>query len=164
MVGDAKEGAAAKTKRGAAAKERMKKRKLRSDSHQTQITKLKEDAARLESELAALAREQAEIKMDKIRAEEKAQYEVNSAEMEMIFAGKQRTLSKYWRGCKVVVLQQQFDEKQARKVLRPPNERSIVAGTHSVHPLERKGFIVTSCNAEPEAQNFRQQPQQNCLT
>ena len=105
-------------KEGAAAKERMKKRKLRSDSRQTQITKLKEDAAKLESELAALAREQAE--MDKIRAEEKAQYEVNSAERDMIFAGKQRTLSKYWRGCKVVVLQQQFDEKQARKGLRPP--------------------------------------------
>jgi len=42
--------------------------------------KLKEEVATLESELAALIREQAE--MDKIRAEEKAQWEVNSAEME----------------------------------------------------------------------------------
>merc|ERR1712127_69665 len=42
--------------------------------------KLKEEVATLESELAALVREQAE--MDKIRAEEKAQWEVNSAEME----------------------------------------------------------------------------------
>merc|ERR1719181_664971 len=45
-----------------------------------QSAKLKEEVATLESELAALVREQAE--MDKIRAEEKAQYEVNSAEME----------------------------------------------------------------------------------
>jgi len=45
-----------------------------------QAAKLKEEVATLESELAALVREQAE--MDKIRAEEKAQWEVNSAEME----------------------------------------------------------------------------------
>merc|ERR1719183_664536 len=45
-----------------------------------QSAKLKEEVATLESELAALVREQAE--MDKIRAEEKAQWEVNSAEME----------------------------------------------------------------------------------
>jgi len=45
-----------------------------------QSAKLKEEVATLESELAALIREQAE--MDKIRAEEKAQWEVNSAEME----------------------------------------------------------------------------------
>merc|ERR1719223_1405724 len=45
-----------------------------------QSVKLKEEVATLESELAALVREQAE--MDKIRAEEKAQWEVNSAEME----------------------------------------------------------------------------------
>jgi len=45
-----------------------------------QAAKLKEEVATLESELAALVREQAE--MDKIRAEEKAAYETNSAEME----------------------------------------------------------------------------------
>jgi len=45
-----------------------------------QSAKLKEEIATLEGELAALVREQAE--MDKIRAEEKAQWEVNSAEME----------------------------------------------------------------------------------
>merc|ERR1719171_7682 len=42
--------------------------------------KLKEEVAELEKELAALARSQAE--MDKIRAEEKAAYDANSAEME----------------------------------------------------------------------------------
>jgi len=42
--------------------------------------KLKSEIATLESELAELVREQAE--MDKIRAEEKAQWETNSAEME----------------------------------------------------------------------------------
>merc|ERR1740133_132266 len=41
--------------------------------------KLKEEVATLQSELAALARAQAE--MDKLRAEEKAAYETNSAEM-----------------------------------------------------------------------------------
>jgi len=45
-----------------------------------QSAKLKEEIATLEGELAALVREQAE--MDKIRAEEKSQWEVNSAEME----------------------------------------------------------------------------------
>merc|ERR1719443_1392359 len=45
-----------------------------------QAAKLKEEVATLESELAALVREQAE--MDKIRAEEKAAWETNSAEME----------------------------------------------------------------------------------
>merc|ERR1711981_245513 len=45
-----------------------------------QSAKLKEEVATLESELAALVREQAE--MDKIRAEEKAAWETNSAEME----------------------------------------------------------------------------------
>merc|ERR1719171_1863310 len=42
--------------------------------------KLKEEVAELQKELAALARSQAE--MDKIRAEEKAAYDANSAEME----------------------------------------------------------------------------------
>jgi len=45
-----------------------------------QSAKLKSEIAELESELAALVKEQAE--MDKIRAEEKAQWETNSAEME----------------------------------------------------------------------------------
>ena len=42
--------------------------------------KLKEEVATLQAELAELVREQAE--MDKIRAEEKGAFEVNSAEME----------------------------------------------------------------------------------
>merc|ERR1739847_217883 len=42
--------------------------------------KLKEEVATLQKELAELARSQAE--MDKLRAEEKAAFEVNSAEME----------------------------------------------------------------------------------
>jgi len=50
------------------------------EQQKAQSAKLKEEVATLESELAALVREQAE--MDKIRAEEKAQWEVNSAEME----------------------------------------------------------------------------------
>jgi len=45
-----------------------------------QSTKLKGEVATLEGELASLVREQAE--MDKIRAEEKAAWETNSAEME----------------------------------------------------------------------------------
>merc|ERR1711865_805898 len=45
-----------------------------------QAAKLKEEVATLESELAALIRAQAT--MDKIRAEEKAAWEVNSAETE----------------------------------------------------------------------------------
>jgi len=47
--------------------------------------KLKGEIATLESELAALVREQAE--MDKIRAEEKAAWETNSAEMEKGLGG-----------------------------------------------------------------------------
>jgi len=50
------------------------------DSSVSKSAKLKEEVATLQSELAALTREQAQ--MDKIRGEEKAAFEVNSAEME----------------------------------------------------------------------------------
>jgi len=50
------------------------------DSSKSKSAKLKEEVATLQSELAALTREQAQ--MDKIRGEEKAAFEVNSAEME----------------------------------------------------------------------------------
>jgi chromosome segregation ATPase len=49
-------------------------------SSKAKSAKLKEEVATLQKELAALVREQAE--MDKIRAEEKAAFDVNSAEME----------------------------------------------------------------------------------
>jgi len=50
------------------------------DSSKAKSAKLKEEVATLQKELAALVREQAE--MDKIRAEEHAAWETNSAEME----------------------------------------------------------------------------------
>jgi len=50
------------------------------DAMSAKSAKLKEEAAQLESELAALAKSQAE--MDKLRSEEKAAYDANSAEME----------------------------------------------------------------------------------
>ena len=102
-----------KERKRAAAKARIKKRVLKS------ITKLKDDASALQSDLATLAREQAE--MDKIRAEEKAQYEVDGKEMKMIFAGKLRAVAKHWRGCKVVLKQQfdQFEEKGHEKCCGP---------------------------------------------
>jgi len=50
------------------------------ESSKSKSAKLKEEVATLQKELAALVREQAE--MDKIRAEEKAAFDVNSAEME----------------------------------------------------------------------------------
>merc|ERR1719324_2355147 len=53
-------------------------------------SKLKEEVATLEKELAALAKAQAE--MDKIRSEEKAAFEVNSAEMKKGVEGVQLAL------------------------------------------------------------------------
>jgi hypothetical protein len=50
------------------------------DSMSAKSAKLKEEVAELDKELAALAKSQAE--MDKLRSEEKAAYDVNSAEME----------------------------------------------------------------------------------
>jgi hypothetical protein len=50
------------------------------DSMSAKSAKLKEEVAELEKELAALAKSQAE--MDKLRSEEKAAYDVDSAEME----------------------------------------------------------------------------------
>merc|ERR1719162_1392310 len=50
------------------------------ESSKSKSAKLKEEVATLQKELAALVRGQAE--MDKIRAEEKAAFDVNSAEME----------------------------------------------------------------------------------
>merc|ERR1712151_1407751 len=49
------------------------------DSMAAKSSKLKEEVAELEKELAALAKAQAE--MDKLRSEEKAAFDVNSAEM-----------------------------------------------------------------------------------
>merc|ERR1719389_4203 len=49
------------------------------DSMSAKSAKLKEEVAELEKELAALAKSQAE--MDKLRSEEKAAFDVNSAEM-----------------------------------------------------------------------------------
>merc|ERR1719401_2551108 len=50
------------------------------DSMSAKSSKLKEEVAELEKELAALATAQAE--MDKLRSEEKAAFDVNSAEMQ----------------------------------------------------------------------------------
>jgi hypothetical protein len=60
------------------------------DSQSARSAKLKEEVATLQKELSALARAQAE--MDKIRAEEKAAYEKNSAEMEKGIKGVQLAL------------------------------------------------------------------------
>merc|ERR1719399_1561351 len=55
----------------------IEKLTVKIEQQAAQSAKLKEEVATLESELAALVREQAE--MDKIRAEEKAAWETNSA-------------------------------------------------------------------------------------
>merc|ERR1719453_1487527 len=60
------------------------------DSMSAKSAKLKEEVATLEKELAALAKAQAE--MDKIRSEEKAAFEVNSAEMKKGVEGVQMAL------------------------------------------------------------------------
>merc|ERR1719352_781707 len=60
------------------------------DSMTAKSSKLKEEVATLEKELAALAKAQAE--MDKIRSEEKAAFEVNSAEMKQGVEGVQMAL------------------------------------------------------------------------
>jgi len=60
------------------------------DSMTAKSAKLKEEVATLQNELAALARAQAE--MDKLRAEEKAAFDKNSAEMEKGVKGVQLAL------------------------------------------------------------------------
>jgi len=60
------------------------------DSMSAKSAKLKEEVATLEAELAALAKAQAE--MDKLRAEEKAIYETNSAEMKKGIEGVKMAL------------------------------------------------------------------------
>merc|ERR1719253_1416822 len=60
------------------------------DSMTAKSAKLKEEVATLQKELAALARAQAE--MDKVRAEEKAAFDVNSAEMKKGVKGVQLAL------------------------------------------------------------------------
>merc|ERR1719401_2179687 len=57
----------------------IKKLSTKIDSMTAKSSKLKEEVAELEKELAALAKAQAE--MDKLRSEEKAAFDVNSAEM-----------------------------------------------------------------------------------
>merc|ERR1719174_193383 len=60
------------------------------DSMTAKSAKLKEQVATLQKELAALARAQAEL--DKVRAEEKAAFDVNSAEMKKGVKGVQMAL------------------------------------------------------------------------
>jgi chromosome segregation ATPase len=60
------------------------------DSMTAKSSKLKEQVAELEGQLAALAKAQAE--MDKLRAEEKSAFDVNSAEMEKGINGVQMAL------------------------------------------------------------------------
>merc|ERR1711957_1147346 len=59
-------------------------------SSKAKSSKLKEEVATLQSELAALTREQAQ--MDKIRGEEKAAFDTNSAEMEQGLDGVKMAL------------------------------------------------------------------------
>merc|ERR1719146_136133 len=61
------------------------------DSMTAKSAKLKEEVAELQKELAAMAASQRE--MDKIRSEEKALYEKNSAEMKMGIEGVRKALS-----------------------------------------------------------------------
>jgi len=61
------------------------------DSNGAKSAKLKEQSAEIQSELAKLASSQAE--MDKIRAEEKALYDRNSAEMKAGISGVKKALS-----------------------------------------------------------------------
>lgn len=61
------------------------------DSMTAKSAKLKEEVAELQKELAALASSQAE--MDKIRSEEKAMYDKNSAEMKTGIEGVKKALS-----------------------------------------------------------------------
>merc|ERR550532_625269 len=60
------------------------------DSSKAKSAKLKDEVATLQKEIAALIREQAQ--MDKIRAEEKAAWETNSAEMEQGLNGVKMAL------------------------------------------------------------------------
>merc|ERR1719326_627570 len=61
------------------------------DSMRAKAAKLKEEVAELQKELAALASSQAE--MDKIRSEEKALYDKNSAEMKAGIEGVKKALA-----------------------------------------------------------------------
>ena len=71
--------------------------------------KLKEEVATLQAELAELVREQAEI--DKIRAEEKGAFEVNSAEME-----KGLKVSRWHSRCSMTNTQRQTKPTAPRMV------------------------------------------------
>merc|ERR1719146_166079 len=61
------------------------------DSMTAKSAKLKEEVAELQKELAAMASSQAE--MDKIRSEEKALYDKNSAELKAGISGVKKALS-----------------------------------------------------------------------
>jgi hypothetical protein len=68
------------------------------DSMTAKSAKLKEEVAELEKELAALAKAQAE--MDKVRSEEKAAFDVNSAEMKKGVSGVKlalKVLNEYYQ-------------------------------------------------------------------
>merc|ERR1719463_398723 len=68
----------------------IEKQTTRIDQAAAKSAKLKEEVATLQSELSALAKAQAE--MDKLRGEEKAAFDTNSAEMEKGIKGVQLAL------------------------------------------------------------------------
>jgi len=88
---------------------------------------LKDDVRVLESELATLAKEQAE--MDSIRAEEKAAYDTAKAELELGIGGVQKALGvlkDYYQGASAFVQNDKFDAFMQQPA--PPKKHSPASG------------------------------------
>merc|ERR1719333_299260 len=102
------------------------------DSKSATSAKLKEEVKELQGELAALAKEQAE--MNEIRAEQKADYDTAKADLELGLSGVGKALSvlrKYYQGG--AALLQSDDEQPAKPVF---HSKSSGAGGSIIDILE----------------------------
>jgi chromosome segregation ATPase len=133
---------------------------------------LKEEVVELEAELAALAKSQSE--MDKIRAEENANFKVAKAELSQGLAGVRKALSvlrDYYGGAAAML---QTDDKFSSFMQQPAvpqqHEKSSGAGGSIINILEvcESDFATNLSKEESEeadsAENYEKTTQENKVT
>jgi len=133
---------------------------------------LKEEVVELEAELAALAKTQAE--MDKIRAEENANFKVAKAELDAGLAGVRKALSvlrDYYGGAAALVQDDsKFNSFMQQPAVPQQHEKSSGAGGSIINILEvcESDFATNLAKEESEeadsAEDYEKTTQQNKVT
>jgi len=123
------------------------------DSMSAKSAKLKEEVAELQKELAALARSQAE--MDKLRSEEKAAFEANSAEMKQGVEGVKMALK--------VLTEYYAKEDKSHEAAQGAGE-GIIGLLEVVESDFTKGLAEMTATEESAAAEYDQLTKENEIT